>query len=49
VHLQSAIHHRLVVKDVDADKSTWTLFGTPTAIRKKRLFVQLKVVAVIAQ
>jgi len=49
VHLQSAIHHRLVVKDIDADKSTWPLFGTPTAIRKKRLFGQLEVVVVIVR
>ena len=44
VHLQSAMHCRLVVEDIDADKSTWPLFGTPTAIRKKRLFGQLEIV-----
>ena len=49
MHLQSAIHHQLVVKDIDADESTWPLFGTPTAIRKKRLFGQLEVVAAIAR
>ena len=47
--LQVAIHHRLVVKDIDVDKSTWPLFGTPNAIRKKRIFGQLEVLAVIAR